>query len=402
MNDYLSTRIKNISESHTLSLVAKALELKKRNKPVISLAIGEPDWSCLECAKNAAITAINANKIKYTSANGMLELRREISNKFEELYGIYYNMDEITAGSGAKYILTSVFQTLLNEKDEVILLAPYWLSYPDMIELTGAKCKIIKNDSFKISPEDLKNAINKKTKILLLNSPSNPSGIMYSKDELLLLAQELRKHEQIIIVSDEIYNEIIFDKDLSLAHNLVSLAPDLKNRIVCINGASKTYAMTGYRIGWALGPKKIINKMTAYQSQTTGSASQISQIACIAALKDKSSYIKDLNLTLLKKKILVCLTIEKIKNLDYINPDGAFYIFLNIKKFFNLSYKGKIISNSVDFANILLNEFYVVTLAGSYFGTEGYLRITLATSTKQILEGLERLENFVNTLKEVN
>ncbi|PHR71742.1 MAG: aspartate aminotransferase [Arcobacter sp.] len=401
MNDYLSTRIKNISESLTLSLVAKALELKKKNKPVISLAIGEPDWTCLDSVKNAAITAIRENKIKYTSANGMIELRKAIANRFEELYGISYNVNEITAGSGAKYILTSAFQTLLNENDEVIFLAPYWLSYPDMIKLTGAKCKIIKNGTFKISPEELKQTINKKTKILLLNSPSNPSGIMYSKDELLSLANELRKHKQVIIVSDEIYNEIIFNKDLSLAHNLVSLAPDLKNRIICINGASKTYAMTGYRIGWALGPIDIIKKMTAYQSQTTGSASQVSQIACIAALEDKSSYIKDINKKLLEKKNTVCAAIKKIHHLAYIEPDGAFYIFLNIKKFLNLRYEKVLIKNSEDFANVLLNEFYVLTLAGSYFGTEGYLRITLATSTEQILESLKRLEKFTKTLKEI-
>ncbi len=401
MNNYLSTRIKNISESLTLSLVAKALELKKNNKPVISLAIGEPDWTCLDSVKNAAITAISDNKIKYTSANGMIELRKAISIRFEELYGISYNVNEITAGSGAKYILTSAFQTLLNENDEVIFLAPYWLSYPDMIKLTGAKCKIIKNHSFKISPEELKLAINKKTKILLLNSPSNPSGIMYSKDELLSLAQELRKHKQVIIVSDEIYNELIFTKDLSLAHNLVSLAPDLKNRIICINGASKTYSMTGYRIGWALGPVDIIKKMTAYQSQTTGSASQVSQIACIAALKDKSSYIKDVNKKLLERKNTVCEAINKIHDLSYIEPDGAFYIFLNIKKFLNLSYEKILIKNSEDFANVLLNEYYVVTLAGSYFGTEGYLRITLATSTEEILESLKRLEKFTKTLKEI-
>ena len=280
-------------------------------------------------------------------------------------------------------------------------MAPYWLSYPDMIKLTGAKCKIIKNGTFKISPEELKQTINKKTKILLLNSPSNPSGIMYSKDELLSLANELRKHKQVIIVSDEIYNEIIFNKDLSLAHNLVSLAPDLKNRIICINGASKTYAMTGYRIGWALGPIDIIKKMTAYQSQTTGSASQVSQIACIAALEDKSSYIKDINKKLLEKKNTVCAAIKKIHHLAYIEPDGAFYIFLNIKKFLNLRYEKVLIKNSEDFANVLLNEFYVLTLAGSYFGTEGYLRITLATSTEQILESLKRLEKFTKTLKEI-
>lgn len=400
MNDYLSLRVKDINESLTLRLVNKALELKKENKPVISLAIGEPDWTCIKSAKEAAINAIENNQSKYTSANGMIELRKAISNKFEKLYNIKYFENEISVASGAKFSLTSAFHSILDEGDETIFLAPYWLSYPDMVRLTGSKIRIIKNDSFKITVQDLKNNINQKTKVLLLNSPSNPSGVIYSKEELLCLAVELRKHPKIIIISDEIYNEIIFDENISHSHNLVSLAPDLKNRIICINGASKTYAMTGYRIGWALGPKEIIAKMTAYQSQTTGSASQISQIATIAALEDNTSYIKDVNKNLLEKKLIICKALDKIKNLSYIEPEGAFYIFINIQKFIHKVYKNKIINNSEDFANILLNNYYIVTLAGQYFGLDGYIRITLATSTSNILESLKRLEDFTSELKD--
>ena len=390
----ISKRMKEIGVSPTLALAAKAQQLKREGEDVISLAIGEPDWETISSAKNKALWAINNNnKTTYTPAKGILELRQAISKDFERYYGQFYDANkEICVSSGAKISLFAVMQCLLDKEDEIIMPAPMWLSYMAMAGLADGQVKTVTQKDGKISPKNLEALITDKTKMILINSPNNPSGVVYTVEEFEALGRVLEKYPRVIIMSDEIYNKLYFKEDNNVAPSFVASCPNLRDRVVTVNGASKSFAMTGWRVGWTLGPENIISKVTAYLSQSTGCPCQVSQWAAVGALEDGASEVESIRVMLKKRISNVCKKLTEL-GFDYIKPEGAFYVCLNLE-----DKLGKY-ENDIDFCDALLEDKKVVTVPGTYFGMENSVRLSLATSEDLIYEALNRVKDFINENK---
>ena len=307
-NNVLSKKAQSLKPSPTLALAAKAKELQAQGKDMISLTVGEPDWPTFKVAAEAGLLAIQNGLTKYTAANGILELRKAVAEETSRLLGIQFQAKEVVIGSGAKFLIYGTLAMLLDSEDEVLIPSPYWVSYPTMTELAGGKPKIIdcgKSDNFKLTPQTFRKAVTKKTKVLILCSPSNPTGLMYTRKELGALAEVLNENPQIFILSDDIYNRLIFG-DEKVAPHLLHVAPQLKDRLIVINGASKSYSMTGWRLGWALGPEKLISALGDFVSQTTSNASSIAQYAALEALTNGEPELQE-TVAKLKKKMKWCL-----------------------------------------------------------------------------------------------
>ncbi len=400
----LSKRALNLKPSPTLSLVAKAKELQAKGFDVISLTVGEPDWNTFASPSNAGIAAIQNNITKYTPANGTIELRKKIAEKAKAEIGIEYAPTQVTVGSGAKFIIFAALQMICNPGDEVIIHSPYWVSYPTMVELADGVPRIIlceEKEGYKLTPEKLEQAINHKTKAFLFCSPSNPTGLMYTKEELQAFADIFRRHPQVIIISDDIYNSLVFDpknRVNNVAPHILHVAPDLKERVIMINGGSKAYSMTGWRIGWALGPQKVITAMADYQSQSTGSASSISQHAVLAALTDCSKDIEAVNVKLAQRKNLALQEFKRIPQFVISEPQGAFYLWVNVKSLFGKKFENTYIENDKMVGNILLEKFYVATVPGIECGNQGYLRLSFATTEEKMKLAVDRMVQFVSQL----
>ena len=397
----LSKVAQNLKTSPTLFLVARAKELQSQGHDVISLTVGEPDWPTFDVPTRAGIEAIQNNITKYTAASGTIELRKVIAEKNKNELGVSYSLQEITVASGAKYIIYAALAMICDPGDEVIIHSPYWVSYPTMIELAGGKPVVINCDEkegFKLTPEQLENAITSRTKGFLFCSPSNPTGLMYSKEELKGFANVFKKHPRIVILSDDIYNSLVFNGD-QVAPHLLHVAPELKERLVAINGGSKAYSMTGWRIGWAAGPQKLIQAMADFQSQTTGAASSIAQHALMAAIQKCAPDIKKVNETLVKRKINALNELKKIPHLKVIDPPAAFYLWVNIKSYLGKTYNGQPIRTDKDFAEIFLTQFFVATVPGTECGSNGYLRLSFATTEEKMRSAVARLSDFVAQIK---
>ena len=396
----IATRLGFIKPSPTLAVSAKAAELKRSGVDVISLGAGEPDFDTPENIKLAAIAAIKAGATKYTNVDGMPELKKAVCKKFKRENGLEYLPEQIIIGTGGKQVIYNLFMATLNKGDEVIIPAPYWVSYPDIVLLAEGKPVIIEahlETGFKIMPESLDAAITDKTKWFVLNSPSNPSGAAYSKQDLLLLANILRKYPHVQIMSDDIYEHITFDR--FKFYNLVAVAPDLKERIFIVNGVSKAYSMTGWRIGYAAGNKDIIKAMALIQSQSTSNPSSISQMAAIEALIGIQNYIPKNALSFEKKRDLVFSLLSRIKNLECYKPEGAFYLFIRCMKLFGKKTpSGKLLKNDNDVATYLLENGNVAVVPGIAFGLEGYFRISYATSEELLVKACQRIEMCINQL----
>jgi aspartate aminotransferase len=396
----IATRLGFIKPSPTLSVSAKAAELKRSGVDVISLGAGEPDFDTPENIKLAAIAAIKAGATKYTNVDGMPELKKAVCKKFKRENGLEYLPEQIIIGTGGKQVIYNLFMATLNKGDEVIIPAPYWVSYPDIVLLAEGKPVIIEahlETGFKIMPESLDAAITDKTKWFVLNSPSNPSGAAYSKQDLLLLANILRKYPHVQIMSDDIYEHITFDR--FKFYNLVAVAPDLKERIFIVNGVSKAYSMTGWRIGYGAGNKDIIKAMALIQSQSTSNPSSISQMAAIEALIGIQNYIPKNALSFEKKRDLVFSLLSRIKNLECYKPEGAFYLFIRCMKLFGKKTpSGKLLKNDNDVATYLLENGNVAVVPGIAFGLEGYFRISYATSEELLVKACQRIEMCINQL----
>jgi aspartate aminotransferase len=362
--------------------------------------VGEPDWATFDVAAKSGIAAINEGFSKYTAANGIPELREAICEQIRKEHGFEYTANQVTVGSGAKFILFAAFQMLCNEGDEVIIPSPYWVSYPVMVELAQGKSVIIDcgaETNFKVTPALLEKAITTKTKAFVFSSPSNPTGIAYTKEELKALAEVFKKHPQVVIISDDIYNHLMFGA-CKVAPHILDVAPELKDRVVIVNGVSKSYAMTGWRIGWALGPAPLIKAMGDYQSQSTSSPCSISQKAALTAIKNCDEDLIKAN-EMLKTRLEAAMT--QIKTLPYIEavrPDGAFYLWLNISKALGKKFDGQTIANSRDFATLLLEKYFVAAVPGVEFGVEGCLRISFAIGTERMTEALNRLKDMLQKL----
>jgi len=391
----ISNSLKRIKPSPTLAVSQKARELKAAGKDVIGLGAGEPDFDTPENIKKAAIEAISRGDTKYTAVDGTPALKKAIVNKFKRENNLEYSTGEITVGTGGKQVIYNTFMATLNKGDEVIIPAPYWVSYPDMVLLAGGKPKIVKcseSDSFKLTPKNLKKAITKKTKWLILNSPSNPTGAGYTKDEIENLSKILIKHKKVHILSDDIYEHIKYD---NFSFFTIAQISKLKDRTLTMNGVSKSYAMTGWRIGYAAGPKEIIKAIGKIQSQSTSNPSSVSQAAAVEALNGTQDFIKERSDAFKERRDFVVNSLNNIKGISCLKPNGAFYVFPNCQKLLG---KKTELKTDKDFVEKLLEEALVAVVQGSAFGLDGYFRISYATSMDNLKKALERIKSFCESL----
>jgi aspartate aminotransferase len=391
----ISDSLKRIKPSPTMAVTQKARELRAAGKDVIGLGAGEPDFDTPDNIKHAAIQAIKDGDTKYTAVDGTPALKKAIVQKFKRENNLSFSTDQITVGTGGKQVLYNTFMATLNKGDEVIIPAPYWVSYPDMVLLAGGKPKIVKcdeKDGFKLTPQKLKKVISKKSKWLILNSPSNPTGAGYTKQEIENLSKVLIKNKKIHILSDDIYEHIRYD---NFDFFTIAQISNLKDRTLTMNGVSKSYAMTGWRIGYAAGPKDIIKAIGKIQSQSTSNPSSISQAAAIEALNGVQDFIQERSNAFKKRRDFVVQSLNSIEGISCLTPNGAFYVFPNCKKLLNK--KTKLITDT-DFVKKLLEKSNVAVVQGSAFGLDGYFRISYATSMENLKKAMERIKSFCESL----
>lgn len=388
-----ASRLSRVKPSPTLAVTAKAAELKAAGKDVIGLGAGEPDFDTPQHIKDAAVAAIAAGQTKYTPVAGTPALKKAIADKFLRENELTYAPNQIVAGTGAKQIIFNAFLATLNAGDEVIIPAPYWVSYPDMVlfaEGTPVIAEASEATAFKLTPAALEKAITPKTRWLILNSPSNPTGAAYTQAELRALADVLLKHPHVWILADDIYEHLAYDgfKFLTIAQ----VEPKLYERTLTVNGVSKAYAMTGWRIGYAGGPKELIAAISDIQSHSTSNPSSISQAASVAALNGPQEFLADWRNSFASRRNLVVDALNKIDGITCLKPEGAFYVFPNIKKLIGKKTpSGKTIESCNQFCDYLLEEALVAAVAGSAFGMGGYFRISYATSEKALTEAMNRI-----------
>ncbi len=391
----ISNNLKRIKPSPTIAVTTKAREMRASGKDVIGLGAGEPDFDTPDNVKEAAIEAIKKGDTKYTAVDGTPDLKKAIVEKFKRENNLNYTTDQITVGTGGKQVIYNTFMATLNKGDEVIIPAPFWVSYPDMVLLAGGTPKIIKceeKDGFKLSAKKLEKAISKKTKWLILNSPSNPTGAGYTKKEIEDLSKILLKHKKIFILSDDIYEHIRYE-----GFNFFTIAQisKLKERTLTMNGVSKSYAMTGWRIGYAAGPKEIINAIRKIQSQSTSNPSSISQAAAVEALNGQQNFIKERAEAFKERRDFVVSSLNSIKGINCLTPNGAFYVFPSCKGLLNKKTKLK---TDTEFVQKLLEKSMVAVVQGSAFGLDGYFRISYATSMENLKKAITRIKDFCDSL----
>ncbi|MGU9537967.1 pyridoxal phosphate-dependent aminotransferase [Clostridium tepidum] len=394
----LSNKSMNIEPSLTLEITAKAKKMKKEGIDVIGFGAGEPDFNTPENIQKAAIEAIEKGNTKYTAASGIIELKQAIVDKFKKDNGLNYETSEIIVSNGAKQCLSNLFQAILNEDDEVLIAKPYWVSYPELIKLYGGVPVFVdtkEENDFKYEIEELEKKITDKTKAIIINSPNNPTGTVYSKEDLNALALFAKKHD-LLIISDEIYEMLMYEEEKYIS--IASLSEDAFKRTVVINGMSKSYSMTGWRIGYAAGPLDIIKVMANMQSHTTSNPNSIAQYASLEALRGDKTQVRNMLVEFKKRRDYMVSRVNSIEKLSSINPKGAFYVMVNISKIIGKSINGNIIKGSIDFSKILLEEEKVAVVPGIAFGNDNFIRLSYATSMKNIEKGLNRIENFMKKL----
>ena len=386
----LAERVKNLKPSPTLEITAKAKEMKKQGIDVIGFGAGEPDFDTPENIKEAAIKAIKDGKTKYTPAQGIPELREAVADLFSKEYEVNYSSEEVAISCGGKHSLYNIFQVLLNPGDEVIIPAPYWVSYPPMVELAGGKPVIVSSsisEEFKVDIGKIEKAINSKTKAIVINSPSNPSGMMLNEEQLKKLAEIVHKKD-IFIISDDIYYKLVYEKKF---YNILMIDKSLKEKVIISNGVSKTYSMTGWRIGFTLGDKGIISAIGKIQSQSTSNPSSIAQYAALEAITGNQESVEKMRNAFKKRREIAVDKLNEIEGLKCLNPDGAFYLFPDISEFIKKSpYK-----NSIEFCKFLLEREKVAVVPGSAFGIENTFRMSFAISEENIVKGINRIKNFM-------
>ncbi|MCM8773494.1 MAG: pyridoxal phosphate-dependent aminotransferase [Candidatus Omnitrophica bacterium] len=394
----ISKRINSIKESVTLATEAKAKQLEREGRDIIGFGAGEPDFDTPTHIKEAAKRAIEEGFTKYTPASGIIELKSAICKKLREENNLFYRENQVIVSCGAKHAIFNAIVTLCQEGDEVILPSPFWVSYPEMIRASGAKIVVIeteqKND-FKVTSQQLEKAITPRSKLFILNSPSNPTGTMYLREELEELAKVILKH-RIFCLSDEIYEKILYDNIEFVS--IASLKEEIKDLTILVNGVSKAYAMTGWRIGYACAEEKIIQAMSSLQSHSTSNPTSISQKAALAALTGPQDCVDKMVEEFAKRRDYIVNKLNSIKGISCFKPKGAFYVFPCIKELLGKSYKGKVIENSLQFSEMLLEESNVAVVAGIAFGKDDYIRLSYATSLKNIEKGIDRIKDFVEKL----
>ena len=396
----ISDSVKRIKPSPTIAVTQKARELKASGKDVIGLGAGEPDFDTPDNIKEAAIKAIKDGDTKYTAVDGTLALKEAIVNKFKRENNLNYAIDQITVGAGGKHVIYNLMMATLNKGDEVLIPAPYWVSYPDITLLAGATPIAVEcpeDQDFKITAKDLESKITNNTKWLILNSPSNPTGSTYSEQEIKNLSQVLKRNPHVNILSDDIYEHITYG---GFKFFTIAQIPELKNRVVTMNGVSKSYAMTGWRIGYAAGPEEIIKAMAKIQSQSTTNPSSISQAAAVEALNGSQDFISIRAKAFEERRDFVVNSLNSIDGINCLKPDGAFYVFPSCKDLIGKKdINGIKIENDTDFVQSLLENNGIAVVQGSAFGLEGYFRISYATSMENLEKALKNISNFCESLK---
>ena len=395
----ISDSLKKIKPSPTIAVTQKARELKAAGKDVIGLGAGEPDFDTPDNIKQAAIKAINDGDTKYTAVDGTPALKKAIVEKFKKENNLDYTTDQITVGAGGKHVIYNAMMATLNDGDEVIIPAPYWVSYPDIVLLAGGKPVVMECDEkqgFKINPSDLEKFITPKTKWIILNSPSNPTGACYSENDIKAIAAVLEKHKHIYILSDDIYEHVTYE---GFKFFTIAQIESLKDRVLTMNGVSKAYSMTGWRIGYAAGPKDIIKAIAKIQSQSTTNPSSISQAASVEALSGTQDFIKKRADSFQERRDFVVKALNDIDGINCLNPDGAFYVFPSCKELMGKKdSSGKEIKSDTDFVQSLLENSGVAVVQGSAFGLEGFFRISYATSMENLKKALEKISSFCKSL----
>jgi aspartate aminotransferase len=388
-----------IADSETLKINADVIALRKDGKDVIPLVAGEPDFETPDCIKQKAIEAINKNFTRYTPSSGMLELRLQIAKKLERENGVKYNPEDLVVACGAKQAIATAMLALTDHQDEVLIPVPYWVSYKAIAEIAGAKPVLVPTDAknnFKVTVDDLKKFVTPKTKVLMLNSPSNPTGAIFKKDELYDIAEFAVKNH-LIVISDEIYEKLIYDGEKHIS--IASLGEDIYKQTILINGFSKSCAMTGWRVGYSAAIRQFSDIFKKIQANTTTHTSSISQYAAQAAFELPDSYFEKNAKTFENRRDMIINWLDKRNDLTYIRPSGAFYFFINVSKLFGKSIKGEIIKNDVDFYNLLLKHALVAVVPGSAFGDSDYIRISYSYSMESLEKALERIEGFLDDCK---
>lgn len=392
----LSTRIQQIKPSPTLAISSKAKELKAAGKDIISMSIGEPDFDTPQHIKEAAIKAINEGHTKYTAVDGIKPLKQAIISKFKQQNSLDYQENQIIVSSGAKQSLYIAISSLINPGDEVIVIAPYWVSYPDMVKLCEGTPVIVTtsmDNHCKVTPEQIKQAITPKTKAIIFNSPSNPTGLSYSEQDLKVIGDVLLEHEQITVITDDIYEHSLWKN--TPFKNIVNACPNLYDRTIVVNGVSKSYAMTGWRIGYAAGPAELISAMKKAQSQSTSNPCSISQYAAVAALTGDQACVQEMTKAYQERHDYLYKELSAIPGITCTPSDGTFYIFPSVAGLLTISPD---INSDLTFADYLLREANIAVVPGSAFGAPGHIRISYATSMDNCVEAIKRIKAAVEKL----
>lgn len=393
----LSHRVQTIKPSATLAFSARVNQLKAEGRDIINFTIGEPDFDTPEFIKDAAYKAMVDGHTKYTPPDGITSLKKAVANKFSHENNLQYDISQIIVSNGSKQSIYNLAQAILNPGDEVIIPAPYWVSYPEIVQLAEAKPVFIDttiHEHFKFSAEALTKAITPKTRLIMLNSPCNPSGMVYTRNELESIAAVLLKHPQILIASDDIYEHILWSPTPFV--NILNVCPELYERTIVLNGVSKAYAMTGWRIGYAAGPKTIIKAMSIIQSQATSNPNSIAQHAAVAALEGDQEFVREMCQSYKKRHELMYNGLSKMTGVECLPAGGTFYSFPSIKTLLEINKRG--IRTDSELAEFLLNEAHVALMPGSAFGTKDCLRLSFATSDEQIERGISLLQKAISDI----
>ena len=397
---FFSESINRIKPSATMAVTQKARELKEQGKDIIGLGAGEPDFDTPENIKLAAIDAIKRGETKYTAVDGTPALKNAIQLKFERENNLEYRTNEISVATGGKQIIFNAFAVTINKNDEVIIPTPYWVTYPDVVNYFNGIPIFIEcpeSNNFKLTPDQLERSIKQSTKWVILNSPSNPTGSCYTKDELVGIGKVLAKHSHVNILSDDLYEHIIYDD--KIFSTIAQVVPELKDRTLTLNGVSKAYAMTGWRIGYAGGHTDLIKSMSKLQSQSTSNPTSISQAAAVEALSGNNDFIKERSIVFKKRRDILVSALNNMNGISCLCPDGAFYVFPSCKELIGKrDPSNKIINNDQDFVTSLLEHSGVAVVQGSAFGMEGYFRISYATSDKALERACLRIDDFTKKI----
>lgn len=394
----VSKKAQAISPSLTLGINALSTELKAQGKDIVGFGVGEPDFDTPAYIRQAAIEAIESGKTRYTAVPGIMELRQAVCDRYEHKYGLKYAPAQVVVSNGAKECLFNTFQVILDPGDEVIIISPYWLSYPEQVKMAGGVpvyVEALEENDFQPTLEDLEKAVTPRARAIIVNNPSNPCGNVFSRAALEEIALFAKKHD-LYIVADEIYDELVYGRE---AVSIAMLSEDAKERTIIINGASKAYAMTGWRIGYMIAPAAIAKLASSYQGHSTSNACSISQYATLAAMRGPQEDLEKMVAVFEKRAKLIYALVNEIPGVSCRMPAGAFYVFINVSGLYGKSYNGQKISGSVQFCEVLLQEKLVAAVPGIAFGADGFIRLSYATSEEKIEKGIARLREFCGGLQ---